>query len=94
MNYTLNSYVFVAPIYFGLMNMLSKYMQEEFDLTDTERFLYIGLISGTLIPLLAYVFKTYNFTQRQWLSYSVRIFLMHMFDYNVLLRGIEYLIGV
>lgn len=91
-NYSFETYVFIAPLYFGLMNVFSVFLQKKYDLTTTQRFLLIGAISGILIAVFAYILGTYNYTNTEWAHYMMTIFITHMFDFNILLRGIEYII--
>lgn len=92
LNYSFNTYVFLAPIYFGFMNMFSIYLQNLFNLSTTQRFLLISVISATVVPISAYCLKAYNYTKKEWRKYIIKIVLLHLLDFNVILRSIEYLI--
>lgn len=92
MNYTYMTYTFVAPLYFGLMNMLSLFIQKTFSLTLNMRYLIISIISATIVSLLAVLFRTYNYTGLQWLAYSGRILVNHTLTYFVIIRTLEILL--
>lgn len=89
-NYTYEFYTVAAPIYLGLMNVLSKYLQEKFQLTFDQRFQLIGILSPLLIIAIAYFGQAYPFTTtQQWLNYAFRIILRHFLTFNLIVRYLE-----
>ncbi len=83
LNYTYKQYTFVAPIYYGLMNMLSLYIALAFQLTRRERYLLIGTFSPLLVTSFSYLFQTYTYKGIEWLRYGVGLFLKHFLNWNI-----------
>ena len=84
MNYTYGEYTIVAPIYLGMMNMLSLYLMRYFKLNTRQRYVLISFISSFIVVTGAFLNRAYNFTQNQWTQYSIRIFLTHFMTFNVI----------
>ena len=89
MNYTYKTYSFIAPLYLGVMNMVSLYLADQFDLSLRERFLLIGTISPLIVASFAYLTDKYNFTQPEWIGYAVRLWFKHFLTFNVAIFLIE-----
>lgn len=84
MNYTYKQYTFVAPLYYGLMNMISLYLALQFSLTSRERYLLIGTVSPFIVISVSYFMKTYDYEGNEWIRYSIGLFLKHFFIWNVI----------
>ncbi len=91
-NYTYEAYTKVAPIYLGLMNALSLFLAQTFNLSLRMRYILIGILSGMIVSAISTTFKTYNFDRKQWLEYYGRIILTHFFVFNVIIYTLEYLL--
>lgn len=87
--YSYELYSFVAPLYFGFMNALSLHISRKYNLTLRSRLLYTSIISGIFVFVLNKSLGTYNYNQVGWLTYMVRIIMIHMFTYNILIYGLE-----
>ncbi len=83
-NYTYEFYTVVAPVYLGLMNVLSLYLAEKYNLTLRQRFLLIGILSPLIVIMIAKIGNVYNYTTTEWLGYYCYIILKHMFIFNVI----------
>ncbi len=83
-NYTYKEYTFVAPAYYGLMNILSLYIAITFHFTNRQRYLLIGTLSPLIVISFAYLFKTYDYTYNEWLRYSVSLFVKHFLIWNLI----------
>jgi hypothetical protein len=83
-NYTYKQYTFIAPLYYGLMNMLSLYLALQFSLTSRERYLLIGTASPFIVISFSYLMKTYHYEGNEWIQYSIGLFLKHFFIWNVI----------
>ena len=59
--YNYYEYTLIAPICFGLWNVLSLILAEYFKLTFRQRFMLIAAISSISVMTVATYFKTYNF---------------------------------
>jgi hypothetical protein len=84
MNYTYKQYTFVAPLYYGLMNMLSLFLAVQFHLTDRLRYLLIGTFSPLIVISFSYFFKTYDYTNNEWIKYGFGLFIKHFLIWNII----------
>jgi hypothetical protein len=83
LNYSFKQYAFVAPVYYGLMNMLSLYLALTFQLTSRGRYLLIGTVSPLIVMSASYFFQTYTYTNKEWIRYAVGLFIKHFFIWNI-----------
>ena len=88
-NYTYEDYSIIAPLYLGFMNMISLYIGRQFGLTLRERLFYISLISVVFVNIIARYAKSYNYSKKEWMKYTLWIFLKHLFTYNILIYLLE-----
>ena len=91
-NYSYEDYSLIAPAYLGMMNVVSGIVQREYNLTDRERYIMIGLISPPIVITFARYYNTYNFTDTEWLNYSVRLIAKHFLLFNVVIYYLNRLI--
>jgi hypothetical protein len=84
-NYTYKQYTFVAPLYYGLMNMISLFLAIQLQLSDRFRYLIIGTISPLIVVSFSYLSKTYNYNNTEWLNYGVNLFIKHFLIWNVII---------
>jgi hypothetical protein len=83
LNYTYTQYSFVAPIYYGLMNMISLFIALSFHLTNRQRYLLIGSISPLIVTSFSYFMKTYTYQGTEWLTYATGLFVKHFLIWNI-----------
>ena len=83
LNYTYKQYTFIAPLYYGLMNMISLFIALQFGLSSRQRYLLIGTVSPLIVVSFSYSFKTYDYEGEEWLNYSVGLFLKHFLIWNI-----------
>ena len=83
-NWSYKLYSILAPVYFGLMNMLSLYLSRIYKLSLRNRFILIAIISAILINLGANIFQAYNFDQARWYRYYFNTFIRHGIAYTML----------
>lgn len=91
-NYTYKQYSFVAPTYYGLMNMLSLYIAILFQLSSRMRYVLIGTISPLLVSSISYIYQTYTYTKEEWRRYAVGLFLKHFIIWNVIVYTLDTLV--
>jgi hypothetical protein len=89
LNYTYKQYTFVAPTYYGLMNMLSLYVALMFHLSSRQRYLLFGTISPLIVISFSYFFKTYDYQGDEWLRYGVGLFLKHFLIWNLVIFTLD-----
>jgi len=88
-------YVLAAPIYYGLMNVLSLYIGKLFNLSLAERLFLISIISIIFIVSLNYFYsrkryKPYSvYDKNAWLDYILRIAARHMISFNLIMYYFE-----
>jgi len=82
-NYTYKQYTFVAPVYYGLMNMLSLYIALQLNLSNRQRYLVIGTLSPLIVISFSYFFKTYDYKGHEWLQYGIGLFIKHFLIWNL-----------
>jgi hypothetical protein len=84
LNYTYKQYTFVAPLYYGIMNMISLFIALSFGLSRRQRYLIIGSISPLIVTSFSYFFKTYDYKGYEWLTYGSGLFLKHFLIWNII----------
>lgn len=80
-NYSYHQYTLINPLYFGLVNLLSSQI---FRSTSHTRFILTGLVSGIFVCTFSTLTQAYNFTQREWFLYYIRIILTHVFTFLII----------
>lgn len=94
-NFPFEKYIFIAPIYYGLMNMISLYISKKFKLSLFVRLLLISIISILIVFCTSFFvmskkYPPYNtFTFRDWLYYLLRISQKHIINYNLIIYNFE-----
>jgi hypothetical protein len=83
LNYTYKQYTFVAPLYYGLMNMISLFIALQYGLSSRQRYLLIGTLSPLIVVSFSYFFQTYDYEGYEWLTYSIGLFLKHFLIWNI-----------
>ena len=92
LNYTYKEYTFVAPVYYGLMNMVSLYLALLFQLSDRHRYILIGSISPIIVISFSYFFKTYDYKGIEWAKYGIGLFIKHFLIWNLIVYYLNKLI--
>ena len=87
--YTYYKYTLIAPIWFGLWNIISLMLADYFNLSPRMRFFIISVLSSLSIMTIATYFKTYNFTDTEWKKYYLYIFLKYLFVWNIVIFYLE-----
>lgn len=91
-NYKYYEYTLIAPIWFGLWNVVSLIIANKLNLKIRDRFLLISLISYFVIINFSKYFKYYSFTEKQWRKYYLYLLLGYLFIWNFVIYNIENLI--
>lgn len=89
LNYTYKQYTFVAPIYLGLMNMISLLVASTYHLSRRMRYVLIGSISPLLVSSFSYLFKTYNYSNERWIIYVIGLFMKHFLIFNIIIYSLD-----
>jgi hypothetical protein len=88
-NYTFDSYSILAPMYLGIMNAISLYLSNKYNLDLRTRLLYISIVSAITIITFAKLTNSYNYTTKEWLYYAIKIFFNHIVTYNIIIYTLE-----
>ena len=84
-NYNYSDYTFVAPLWFGIWNIIFFIIAEKYKLSMRKRFLYASIASSISIMIIVKVFKTYNYTGRRFLKYCIGIFIKYLLVWNLVM---------
>lgn len=87
--YSYENYTLFAPIGLGIWNMISLILAEYLGLTPRQRFALISVISSMSTMLMSTLFKTYNFTEKEWKKYYLSIFIKYLIVWNIIIYNID-----
>ena len=88
-NKAYQAYSIIAPLYFGLMNVLFLYFSKHFNWTLMERLLYAGIVSAIMVTTLVRLFNVYDYTPKEWTRYHVRHMITHILTFVVIIYLLE-----
>lgn len=88
-NYSYYHYTLVAPLWFGIWNILSLLLANYFNLSKRQRFFSTSVISSITIMLIAYYFKAYNYTNEEWCNYFLYIFIKYIIVWNLVIFNLD-----
>lgn len=87
--YDYHTYTLVAPVWFGLWNIISLILAQVFDLSLRERYILISILSSISVMLIATYNNAYNYTSNEWLKYYLHIFIKYMIIWNLIIYTLE-----
>jgi len=82
-------YSFLAPLWFGIFNVISLYIAEAYKLTPDMRFLFISIITYLLIISFNTYNQVYDFTEQEWNQYYIGMLGLYLFTWNIVIYQIE-----
>jgi len=89
-NYTYQTYTFIAPVALGLMNLFSLILAKRFGFNRNMRFLVISLLAPTIILLYVYLFHMYNYTTMyEWIYHIVVLYAFYFVMFNVVVYALD-----
>lgn len=88
-NYSYFFYTLIAPIWFGLWNMVSLWMGEKYHFTLKMRIFIISIISSLSIMIFATNYNSYDFIYKEWIRYYIYIFIKYMLSWNIIIYNLE-----
>ena len=91
--YSYFNYSLIAPLWFGLWNIISLSIAEYFKLSTRTRFLLISLITYSIIITYNTYNKVYNFTDKEWYIYYLGMLITYFLVWNIIIYNIEKLIS-
>tara|TARA_Y100000310_G_C20285483_1_gene624669 strand:- start:64 stop:429 length:366 start_codon:yes stop_codon:yes gene_type:complete len=87
--YQYYDYTLIAPVWFGIWNIISLVLADYFDLTIRQRFILVSLLSSISVMIIATYLKSYTFTPDEWKQYYLKIFIKYMLVWNIVIGNIE-----
>ena len=91
--YSYFNYSLLAPLWFGVWNVISLYLANTYKLSMRKRFLLISCITYLTIVSFVTINDVYDFNNKQWIIYYIFMFVSYMFVWNVMIYQIEKLIS-
>ena len=88
-NYRFFEYTILAPIWYGLWNILSLIVAEKFNLSMNQRFIGVSIISSISIMFISTYFETYDNDLKEWIQYYIGIFIKYLLIWNLIVRQLE-----
>lgn len=87
--YKYYDYTMVAPLWFGLWNIISLIIAEKFNLSNRLRFILISLLSSVSIMIIATKLKSYKFNSQEWKKYYLYILVKYLVVWNIVIFNLE-----
>jgi hypothetical protein len=88
-NFDYKWYTFLAPVAFGLLNLLTLIVAEKLKISNRNRFLYASIIAPTVVLISVALFKIYNYTMIDWIYHIIGIYALYFFVLNVVLYNLD-----
>tara|TARA_Y100000996_G_C22517155_1_gene640892 strand:+ start:1087 stop:1467 length:381 start_codon:yes stop_codon:yes gene_type:complete len=85
--YSYLQYTMLAPLWFGIWNIISLIIAEKYRLSVRQRFLVVSFLSILSIYLIAH--QVYNKTQEEWNKYYLHAFINYMLVWNLIIYNLE-----
>jgi len=81
-------YTIIAPVYFGLMSVISILIAESLQINVRLSYFIMSLISPIFVSSLIKSNNVYTFSKNRWILQYLYLFLFHSFAYNVVMVNI------
>ena len=85
--YSYYNYSLLAPVWFGLWNIISLIIAEKYNLSDRLRFLIISIISLLTIYIISHFY--YNKTKKERIYYYLQQFIKYMLTWNIVIYNLN-----
>ena len=85
--YSYYNYTFIAPLWFGIWNLISLLMAKYFGLSNRLRYFIISIISLLFIFIIARFY--YNKTKEEWKFYYLQQFIKYMIIWNIIIYNLN-----
>ena len=93
--YNFDGYIYymTTPLYFGIMNMLSFYISNKFNIPTIIRFIATSIISSCMVITLVYKFNLYNWKdENKKYKYPLMSLSGHFITYFIIIYILEKII--
>jgi hypothetical protein len=92
-NYRFEDYVFIGPLFLGLMNMLSLYISKKYNLSLKKRMLGSSIFFSFFVFLFDYSTKQYQISKLQdWIAFYLMLFFIYFVVFNFIIYNLELLL--
>lgn len=88
-NYSYKKYTIITPLYFGLVNIVSTYISNKYNISLKKRLFYTSLLSGLFVSIYGRLQKSYNFTKQEWIMHNLISFIYHFITWYLIIYFIE-----
>jgi len=88
-NFSYKPYTFLAPVALGLINVISLFFANQFDLSKENRFLLISIIAPTIVLATIILLKIYNYTRKEWASHIVSLYIFYFIIWNLFVYNLD-----
>ena len=85
--YTYFHYTMMAPLWFGLWNILSLIISEKYKLSRKISYFIVSILSLPVIFMLAH--RLNDKTKEEWNRYYIKRFISYMFVWNIIIYTID-----
>ena len=83
-------YTLVAPIWFGIWNIISLLISEKYNLSKQMRFFIVSVLSVISIGILQQtILFPYNYTKEEWNEYYGYILIKYLFVWNIIIYNLD-----
>ena len=88
--YSYYHYTLLAPLWFGLWNIISLVIANRFGLSRRSRYLVVSILSFmTIIILQQTLLNPYDFTKEEWINYYMYLFIKYMLVWNIVIYYLD-----
>jgi len=91
--YNYYEYTLIAPLWFGIWNVISIIISEYLGLSTRIRFILISLITYLCATGYATYNNVYDFTDNQWYKYYLSMLIIYYTVWNIVIYNIEKIIS-
>ena len=88
-HFSYKKYTFIAPIGLGIMNMIALWMARTWNLTRRMKYFVASILAPSCVLAYVYMSKTYTYTQTEWISHIIGLFVLYSFVFNVILFELD-----
>jgi hypothetical protein len=88
-NYSYFHYTILAPLWFGLWNVISSFIAIHYKLSKEQKFLIAFILSYISILGVVKFMNTYSQTEEQWKRYVVIMFMNYFIVWNLVIYNLD-----
>lgn len=85
--YSYYHYTLLAPLWFGVWNIISLLIAQKYKLSNRERYFMVSILSLLTIYIIAQNY--YDKTKEEWNFYYIQQFVKYMVTWNIVIYNIN-----